>query len=381
MESRLEFHQGNVKAVFRLNRKNVYHNTKVKVPASSLDTKGYVKPSAHENWQNLNEQIKLQKKVLDEAILKDLRENGNIDVDRIKFSLKFKAVEEVVEVVDKTSASFLDAVKDFIAHQPKMDRGLKWRFNTLKAIIQKNDRPMVKVRPDYLLDVLDTFRKNVNANTAGTRYKNFRRLINWCIDNQYPIPKLDWNHFRKPTFKPDFIYLTDERVDELYNYIPKTDFERKIKEIFLVLIYTGMRYSDYESLTSSDIHNNCIDKVAKKVKVRFKVPIHPRIAEILKNPPKMVGQVFNRNLQELGISLKWTEEIRFQSDMETFETLPFNEMLCSSVGRHTFATRALMANVPHNVIMGWCGWKNVGMLMYYAEKLKVESTSWIEKMK
>lgn len=308
----------------------------------------------------------------------DLRKNGDIDVDRVKILLT--TPEEVIETIDKSNATFKDAIADFIAHQPKMDRGLKWRFETLQKIIIKHDKPLSNIKPDHLLKVLDKFRGAVNANTAGTRYKNFRRFYHWCNENGYPLCKINWSHFRKPTFKPDFVYLTDERVEELYNYQPHNEMRRVAKEIFLVLLYTGMRYSDYDSLTPLDINNNCIDKVAKKVKVRFKVPIHPRIADIVKNPPKMVGQVFNREIKEIGKDLKWTEEIRFQSDIETFEFLPFHEMLCSSVGRHTFATRALNLNVPHNVIMGWCGWKNVGMLMYYAEKLKIETTSWIEQM-
>lgn len=379
MESKLIHHVGYVKAHLAHNRKRLFINTGVKVPKSAVDGKGFVKPKANSNWQNLNQQILVIKRRLDDAITKDLQEYKHIDIDRIRIALMREEIED--EAPKETNIPLSKMLSEFIANQPKMNRGLRWRFELLGKIINKNDKFCKEVKLPYLNELLDKFRVNVNANTASTRYKNFKRFITWSKDNGYPLPMIEWKKLTKPTFKPDFVFLTDERIQQLVEYKPKSEFEEKIKNIFLVLIYTGMRYSDYESLQPINIHDGCIDKVAKKTNIRFKVPINKQIAHVLKNPPRMCGNVFNKGVRELGQNIGWSEMVKYQKDISEFEKMPFYDMLCSSVGRHTFATRALLAGIPHNVIMGWCGWANSTMLFYYSEKLKMKTTDWMDKLK
>lgn len=385
MESVLIYHMGYVKAHLAFNRKRIFYTTKVKIAKETLDSRGYVRAKAVDNWQNLNQQILFHKRKLDEAILKDLLANGTIDVDRIKYSLESATLsldeKDDTPSVDKGSVRISDMLKEFISNQPKMNHGLKWRYELLLKILVKEDVICRQVKMPYLLERLDEFRGVVNANTASTRFKNFKRFILWCQEGGYPLPRIEWKRLRKPGFKPDFVFLTDDRIQQLIEYAPESIFEQNVKNIFLVLIYTGMRYSDYATLKASDIHDGHLDKVAKKTKTRFKIPVHQNIAEIVKSPPKMTGQVFNRGIKDLGEKLGWTELIRFRKDINEFVMIPYYDMLCSSVGRHTFATRALLNGTPHNIIMGWCAWCNSSMIFYYSEKIKVQSIDWMAKIK
>lgn len=375
---------GCIKLHFAHNRKRIFYTTNVKVSKVVIDNKGLIRSKALPNWQSLNEQILIHKKQIDSAILDDLRQFGNIDVSRVKESLKQIHQTSTIantDVIDKGTILISDMLNDFRAHQPKMNRGLRWRYDFLASVLKKDDRICKLIKTPYLHERLDDFRGAVNANTASTRYKNFKRFIMWCIQSGYPLPNIEWKRLSKPTFKPDFVFLTDKRIKELRKFKPETELEGKIKSIFLVLIYTGMRYSDYESLKiETEIHNGHIDKVARKTKTRFKVPIHKLISQILKNPPRMAGQTFNKGLQALGKKLGWSEPFRYRKDINEFVMIPFHDMLCSSVGRHTFATRALLKGVPHNIIMGWCGWSNSAMLFYYSEKMKLQTTDWMAKI-
>lgn len=385
MESKLIYHMGCIKAHFAHNKKRFFYTTNVKIEKSLLDNKGFIKAKSVDNWQNLNQQILHHKRKLDEAILKDLQTHGSISIERIKYSLESTALSLVgndeTPNVDKGSVLISDMLKEFISNQPKMNRGLNWRYSLLLKVLQNEDIICRHIKMPYLHERLDEFRGVVNANTAGTRFKNFKRFILWCQEGGYPLPRIEWKRLRKPGFKPDFVFLTDERIQQLIDYDPKSDFEERVKEIFLVLIYTGMRYSDYLSLEPNDIHNGHLDKVAKKTKTRFKIPIHENIKWIMKAPPKMPGQIFNKGLKDLGEKLGWKEQIRYRKDINEFVMMPFYDMLCSSVGRHTFATRALLNGTPHNIIMGWCGWSNSSMIFYYSEKIKVQSTDWMAKIK
>lgn len=385
MESSLKYHQGCVKACIAINKKRIFFNTGVRITNRHLDSKFFVKKDAVPYWQKLNKQILSKKRELDEALIKDMDLNGNIDLDRVQLILKgfYELSEPEMPVeVDKKEVTLGAMLKIFRESQPKMDRGLRWRFELLQRIVDSNDLPCMKVTPKYVHEKIQEFIGKINANTAGTRYKNFKRFYNWAReDEKYPLPKFDWKRHRPAGFKPDFVYLTEDRIEQLVELIPSTEFENSVKQIFLVLIYTGMRYSDYLSLTEDECRNGVIEKTAQKTKARFKVPIHARIVEIVNNKPMLPGQVFNKGVKDLGKKLGWTELIRFQSDIDTFETLPFNEMLCSSVGRHTFATRCLLNNIPHNIIMSFCGWKSPDLLFYYSATLKLETNDYLQKLK
>lgn len=384
MESTLIYHMGHVKAHFALNKKRIFYTTRVKANRDAIDNRGFIKSKAHPNWQNLNQQILFHKQKLDDAILKDLQRYGEVDVDRIKAMLRSSLLDALIpkrEIESKSECSCSSMVDDFISNQPNMDTGLRGRLDLLKSIVKDYDLKCGEIRVPYLNDLLDRFRAGVNANTAYTRYKNFKRLLSWCTENGYPIPKIQWKRLRRPTFKPDFVFLTDERIHQLIEFKTTFVFEQNVRDIFLVLIYTGMRYSDYLSLNRTEVHHGYIDKVAKKTKIRFKVPVHSIIRDIVDSPPKMCSQLFNRGLQSIGKKLNWTEMVKYRKDVDEFKMIPFYEMLCSSVGRHTFATRALMSGIPHNIIMGWCGWSNSSMLFYYSEKLKIETTDWMAKIK
>lgn len=381
MQSKLIYHMGVIKAHFAYKKKRLFYPTMIKVSPESVDAKCFIKPKAESNWKNLNEQILIHKKRLDDAITLDLRVHGDIDIDRIKITLFNQDQKEPRALVNKAQEWLSFMLEDFLSNQPKMNRGLRWRFELLMKIIVADDRICGQIKTPYLHELLNKFREGVNANTGSTRFKNFKRFITWCQENGYPIPKIEWKRLSNPTFKPDFVFLTDEKIQQLIQYQPKTNFEEKVKNILLVLVYTGMRYSDYLSFHPNEIHNGYIDKVAHKTRTRFKVPVNKLIEPILKDAPKMAGQVFNKGVKDLGREIGWIEMVRYQKDIKEFVMVPFHEMLCSSVGRHTFATRALLAGVPHNIIMGWCGWSNSAMLFYYSERLKIQTIDWMEKIK
>lgn len=384
MESKLIYHMGQIKAHFAFNRKRIFYPTRVKAHLDSIDGRCFIKAKAHPNWQNLNQQILLHKQKLDNAILKDLQVHGNVDVDRVKALLTQSNLvnqPQLKENVNKSEELLSSMLDEFLANQPNMSSGLIRRYSTLLQTIIEDDRVCKTIKVPYLHNVLDRFREKVNANTGYSRYKLFKRLIIWGQDNGFILVKIEWKRLTKPTFKPDFVFLTEERIDQLIHFTADSIFEENVRNILLVLVYTGMRYSDYISLNLSEMHAGCIDKVARKTKIRFKVPIHSTVEHIVEAPPKMCSQTFNKGLQVLGKKLGWTEMIRFRSDINQFEMIPFYKMLCSSVGRHTFATRALLSGIPHNIIMGWCGWANSSMLFYYSEKLKIQTTDWMNKLR
>lgn len=392
MESELKYHNGNVKAVLIHNHKRVFYNTGVRIEKRYLSSKLLVKKEAVPHWQALNKKILNKKSELDAAILKDMDKHGEIDLDRVKLALYAGEIVEapVPTEVSKDDVLLADVLQKFRDTQPIMNRGLRWRYEFLQSIMANGNASNLVcslITPKQVHEIITAFIGTSNANTAGTRYKNFKRFYNWAReDEKYPLPRFDWNRHRPSGFKPDFVYLDETKIDQLNSFEPASEHHKRIKQIFQVLIYTGMRYSDYESLTEDECANNIIEKTAQKTKVRFKVPIHDNILHIIRSRPVMAAAVFNRGVKELGKEIAekheaWKEVVRFQTDLQKFEMLAFHDLLCSSVGRHTFATRCLLAGIPHNVIMSMAGWSSPTLIFYYTGILKLDTIDYMKKLK
>jgi integrase len=382
MESNLIYHLGYIKAHFAINKKRIFYNTGVKTSNLLLDTRCFVKRNSHPNWSLLNEQILKSKQKLDVAILLDMQAHGQVDIGRVKKYLYKGPSQSEVGKSDKSLEDLSDLLSEFISQGVALTAHDRKCYDQLLQILLEEKCIISNIKASYLQTVLRIFQRNLNSNTANNRYKLFKRFIIWCQNtSQLPLPKFDWRKFKRITFKPDFVFLTDERIEELQNYAPTSNINLDTKEIFLILIYTGLRFSDYVNLSRADVQHSCIDKISRKTKIRFKVPIHEAILPALQRLPKMSSQTFNRHVKIIGLELGWSEIVKFRKDTQEFIYIPFYEMLCSSVGRHTFATRALLAGVPHNIILGWCGWASSTLLFYYSEIIKLETATWMEKIR
>ncbi len=375
MESNLIYHQGAVYAHIAHQGKRIYHNTKVKVPASAVDSKGFVKKSAVEYASKLNELILEKKRELDTAIMKDLQQNGMLCLLRVKDILSGKPTDQrkVEDEIDFKNAKMPDIFKRFMSSQLKLNRGLKWRYETLGKILLDYTEPVsrldeqdVAVILEYFYESKETPSQKVSANTAALRFKNYKRFHVWARRKGYPLPDINWDQIRPKTYKSDFIVISEDRIQQLWDADLKGHHDR-VRKIFLILIYTGMRYSDFLLMRNEDIQNGMLKRVTQKTNEVFEIPIHNKLLPIIMNAPKMAGPVFNRSIKELGKTLGWTEEIRWRVSLTDFEMVPFYTKLKSHVGRHTAASRWLQFNIPLDDILLWTGWSKSDMIFYYGK--------------
>ena len=77
------------------------------------------------------------------------------------------------------------------------------------------------------------------------------------------------------------IYLTSDEVRQIAALQIKKREVAIIRDVFVVGCLTGMRYSDYVALTSSNIVGNTIVRRTKKTGATVVIPIHPLVREIL----------------------------------------------------------------------------------------------------
>lgn len=112
------------------------------------------------------------------------------------------------------------------------------------------------------------------------------------------------------------IALSMNEITRIYYYKGLTKKQEKIKDLFIIGCLTGMRYSDYSTLTSENVQNDIIVKKTKKTGVTVHVPIHSYIREIIEKyngtlPNDISIQHFNRSIKGICKQIGFNDKITF----------------------------------------------------------------------
>ncbi|GAA4968085.1 site-specific integrase [Algibacter aquimarinus] len=218
---------------------------------------------------------------------------------------------------------------------------------------------------------------NLSNNTVGKHIKTIKSFLNEATERG-----LNNNlEFRNKKFKTlreeaDTVYLS---IEEL-NKIEKIDLKasprlEKVRDLFLVGCYTGLRFSDFTQIQPENIvSNNTVIKVrTKKTGQRVSIPLHKTVRTILKKyknrlPKAYSNQTMNAYLKEV-ISLAGIKEL-----VETTITkggkieksvLPKYKLVSTHTARRSFATNLYLAEVPSISIMKITGHKTERSFLQY----------------
>ena len=374
--------------------------------------------SGIKNYEQLNQHILNQCKLLDSLILEYTNKGLEPDVQAIKFKLfrrdqnpaaaertipelydeymQFKRNGKVTPGSLKTYQSFSSHFKDF---EDDLGQPLYPKLFTAE-LIQAFEKWMSMKRSRN-----QRTEGGLNSNSIARKFKGFRTFWRWMVKKGYTVHNEELYQYKIQTYKTDFVALNDNEIEMIKNHQYRIPSHQKAVDIMLFLCYTGMRWSDYEQLEAShfiDRNMNSqpanifetqlggdiyINKVSKKTKIRFVVPLHPYVRRILNTHqciPKMTGQAFNRSIKEALKEIPYFHQnklIRRESFGKVeFTEKPLYSLISSHCGRHTAATRWLKGGVPHNIILGWMGWSNPSMIFYYAEKLGNNDSDYMSRI-
>ena len=69
-------------------------------------------------------------------------------------------------------------------------------------------------------------------------------------------------------------------ITRIYYFKGLTKIQERIRDLFVVGCLTGLRYSDYSTLTIDNFNDNFIIKIQKKTKRKVIIPLHDYVREI-----------------------------------------------------------------------------------------------------
>jgi len=225
----------------------------------------------------------------------------------------------------------------------------------------------------------DSSKKGLLNDTIHKYISTLKVFLKWCNDNDHLVHpdvfKTQKTNFKKKAYN-EVVSLNEYEI-ELFKNLDLSNNPRleKTRDIFLLLLWTGQRYSDIIEFDKSTIRNNTWDFISNKVKKRIIVPFEGYIApalDVLKRlgykVPKISNQKFNDYIKEVGNLAGLNEEIQITRYSGKDKLIIKKEkylFLSSHTGRRSMVTNLLSRNIPITLIQKLTGHSDIRTLMKY----------------
>ena len=228
-------------------------------------------------------------------------------------------------------------------------------------------------------------KESFTANSVGKHIRILKLMLNEAT-NQSINTSSYYNNFHVFTEDVDTVYLNEKELQQLKDKdFSKSPYLDRVRDWFLLLAWTGCRFSDLEKVGKTDIKDGFITFRQQKTNTKVTIPLHPVVLEILEKydfnlPEPITNQRFNEYIKEAA---KATEINSIELVTTTIggrlETnqYPKWELISSHTGRRSFCTNMYKRGLPTLMIMSISGHKTEKSFLKY---IKVKQSEHAEMM-
>ncbi|MFV0364287.1 MAG: tyrosine-type recombinase/integrase [Suipraeoptans sp.] len=234
---------------------------------------------------------------------------------------------------------------------------------------------------------------NMATNTIGHKIQTLKTWLNEATERGVNKNQQYKSHrFKAVLEETENIYLTPSELEKIYTYKFTSEKHIRVRDLFLIGAFTGLRFSDFTSITADNIKNDTLHIEQQKTGNSVSISIHPIVVEIWNKyggelPKVISNQKFNEYLKEVckvaginSIEQKGITKggIRRKQNYEKWQ------LVSSHTARRSFATNLYLSGFPTLSIMAMTGHKTESAFMKYikvtneqhAELLRLH---WIDK--
>lgn len=249
--------------------------------------------------------------------------------------------------------------------------------------IGRKDIPLAQVDGEFytsFVAYLQSF--NFTNNTIGGVVKFLKVFLN-ALDNERK-QLVDIGKLRVMKEEVDNIYLNEDELQLIHDAELPTHLDR-VRDCFLLLAWTGCRYSDLQQIDKSNIKGEVLSFRQHKTNNRVAIPIHPVVREIFEKynyelPNEISNQKFNEYLKDVarlsGITSTETKTRTEGGRLTTTRSEKW-QLVTSHTGRRSFATNMYKRGLPSIMIMSITGHKTESAFLKY---IKVRQEEHAEMM-
>lgn len=224
--------------------------------------------------------------------------------------------------------------------------------------------------------------KGLTLNYVGALLKDLKLTLKQSYQEGFHQNTVfQHSEFKRLVEEVDNVYLTEQELARLYSLdLKKSPRLDRVRDLFLIGCYTGLRFSDFSELRPENIthEGRVLTRKTQKTGGRVSIPLNVNVLAILKKynrdgepgtPPKAItNQRMNMYVKELcqraGI-LELVEVSRTKGGFRDTRTLEKWELVTTHTARRSFATNAFLAGLPTVAIMKITGHKSETVFMKY----------------
>ena len=219
--------------------------------------------------------------------------------------------------------------------------------------------------------------KNYSTNTIGKNIKNVKVFLKEAhkrgITKNQDFLDEDFRVIEEETEK---IYLNDSELKKIYKLnLANNKRLEKVRDLFIVGCYTGLRFSDLKQIKSQNfIKNETHLKIkTQKTGELVIIPLHSTIKEIIRKyngelPPPISNQKMNKYLKDIGENAK-IDNLESTSitkgGMRVDKTYKKYKLITVHTARRSFATNMYLNDIPSISIMKITGHKTEKAFLRY----------------
>jgi len=230
--------------------------------------------------------------------------------------------------------------------------------------------------------------KGLATNTVGKRIQTVKAFLNAAYDKGYEVNRAFKSHrFKAISEQTESVYLNETELQKLFDYdFSENERLEKVRDIFLISAWTGLRYGDVTRLTPDNIEDDFINITQSKTEHPVIIPLHWTVKYYLNKyngelPRPISNQKFNDYLKEIcekvGINETVHKSITVGGQRITKAYKKY-DLVTAHTGRRSFATNLYKQGFPALSIMQITGHKTEKSFLKY---IKVTPREHAEKLK
>jgi len=249
----------------------------------------------------------------------------------------------------------------------KMRREYIVTFNYLKEYARKYKKPdFIDIDMEFYNQFVDLLRnKSLQTNTIGKKIQTLKIFLNDATENgKNHYAKYKSRKFKTLSEDSDNFHLSKAELKQFYDYdFSNKPYLERVRDLFIVGCWTGLRYSDLNKITPDNIKGEIIELKQQKTGGKVVIPLYSTVKEILRKydgklPKPISNQKYNDYLK-IAAKLAGLNETFVKTTttngMKHDKTYYKHDLISSHTARRSFCTNAYDDNIPTLSIMSISG--------------------------
>jgi integrase/recombinase XerD len=307
-------------------------------------------------------------------------------IEKEKKALTAHTIKNYLTHKDKLDAYLLDFYDNYVVRLRKageVDEITITRYNETRAYLlrfleERKQKEILMENINYqFINDFDLFllslkdrnnKKLMERNTVNKHHSRLRTMVIRALKEGY-MHKSPYADFKLKNTASKRTFLSQEELEQIIEHeLGGNESLKRVRDIFVFSVYTGLRFEDAQQLT--------MDRIIKDKKGNYTLQIsqektdEPLSVPLLKPAMDIVEKY--KDSPERKVFKKVLPKITNQKLNAYLKTIAdlagISKTLSHHVARHTCATTILLSNeVPIEVVSKWLGHTNIKTTQIYAK--------------